>query len=162
MKFLSFLKWLLPLAALVAIGLKLISFSVEAESKQREGYELYTQGVAAIQAGDAQLSYSLFLSSAYHTEDPHLAAIALYEAAAVGWLGELADFRTLVNLYQQALLYEPGFYEAAFDLEYLYWLRANSPGQVPQPDPGEGREPGEEQQPESQPGTGGGVTNGDI
>lgn len=136
MKIASFLKWFLPMVFLVAIGTKLIAVSNEQETKLSHGYETYAAATAALLAGDSQTAYVLFIKSSYELADPAHKAVALYEAANVGWVGEIADYNTLVSLYKQSLRYDPGFYEAAFNLEYLYWLRVNAPEDLPEPEPG--------------------------
>lgn len=136
MKILAFLKWFLPVVILIAIGMKLINYSSEQEANLLRGYETYAAAAEALSTGDAQKAYLLYIQASYELEDPADKAVALYEAANVGWTGRVADYNTLVGLYQQSLRYYPGFYEAAFDLEYLYWLKAKAPNQLPRPEPG--------------------------
>ncbi len=140
-KIVSFLRWFFPIVFLAALGLELITYSTDKERKFLQGYETYAAATAALTAGDPKTAYVLYIQSAYELEDQRLKAVALYEAANTGWTGGIADYNTLVGLYQQSLRYDPGFYEAAFDLEYLYWLKANAPQQLPQPAPGPGPEP---------------------
>lgn len=146
MKLISFLKWFLAVVLLIAAGLWLISHSFDEESRLMQGYDLYAAASLAVEVGDFPTAYTLYLQSAHLLKDPDLKAVAIYEAATVGWAGQIADYQTLVGLYQQSLRFRPGFYEAAFDLEYLYRIRANAPEQLPEPDPGpmpssEGRVP---------------------
>ncbi len=136
-KITSLLKWFLPIVFLTAIGLKLITYSADQERKSLLGFETYQTAAAALEAKDAKTAYLMFLQSAYELADPKLKAVALYEAANTGWTGGIADYDTLVSLYQQSLRYNPGFYEAAFNLEYLYLLKARAPEKLPQPQPGE-------------------------
>lgn len=149
-KTLSHLKWLLPLLLLVGSGLKLITVANREESKLLRGYQTYEAALEALEKGDAETAYIGFIQAADELDDPNLKGLALYQAANVGWLSGLADYTTLVRLYQQSLRYYPGFYEAAFNLEYLYWLKENAPDQIPQPEPG--REPGREEY----------IPNGDV
>ncbi len=161
MKIISLFKWLVPMILLVGIGTKLINYSSDQEASVMRGYELYDAARLALQAGDFKGAYALFLQSAYESHDPQLQGTALYEAANVGWFGEIADYRTLVSLYQQSLRYNPELYEAAFDLEYLYWLKANAPEKLPQPKPGEPQPGQNPSQPGQIPGGQEGP-NGDI
>ncbi len=152
-KIISFLKWLLPIVFLTAIGLKLVTYGTDRERKFLQGYQTYAAATAALKAGNMKTAYLLFLQSAYELEDQKLKAEALYEAANVGWVGGLADYHTLVALYQQSLRYHPGFYEAAFNLEYLYRLKTEHPEKLPQPQlPGAQPEPSREEE----------VPNGDV
>lgn len=146
MRILSLLKWFLLAAVLIVIGAKLIDYGSEQESKFMRGYELYDSAVKALEEGNIETAYTLFIQSSYEFQDPNEKAVALYGAATVGWVGGIADYDTLVGLYQQALRYKPGFDEAAFDLEYLYWLKANAK-ELPAPEPG--TEPSREEEPSS-------------
>lgn len=150
MKFIPFLKWFLPMLLLAAIGTKLIVESEEQEKKHQLGFETYATATQAVKSGDAKTAYVLYLQSIYELEDPADKAVAAYEAANVGWAGGIADYHTLVGLYQQSLRYNPEFYEAAINLEYLYWLKEHSPEELPQPDPG--KDPSREEE----------VPNGDV
>lgn len=150
MKINPFLKWVVGLGLLVLSGLWLINHSVDEEKKLLLGYESYHAAEVAVQNGDYEAAYSLYLQSSNEFRDPQLKGVALYEAATVGWIGQIADYENLVALYQQSLRLYPAFYEASFDLEYLYQIKANSPGQLPQPDPG------------PEPSTEGRSTSGDI
>lgn len=141
----SILKWVLPVIILISLGATLVVYSNREEEKLLRGYETHAAAVAALESSNFKSAYELFLQSSYEFEDERLKAIALYEAANVGWIGQIADYRTLVGLYQQAIRYKPGYYEAAFNLEYLYWLKANAPQALPQPDAGP--EPGGEEMP---------------
>lgn len=138
MKLIPILKWFLPIVFLLAIGTKLITYGNEQEAKHRRGYEIYAAATTALLAGDTQTAYILYIQSSYELADPTHKAVALYEAANVGWVGEIADYNTLVGLYKQSLRYDPGFYEAAFNLEYLYWLKVNAPQDLPELEPGPG------------------------
>ena len=149
-RIISILKWFLPAVFLAAIGGKLVAYSHEQEKQFLQGYQTYEAATAALVVGDSKTAYVLFLQSSYELADPKLKAKALYEAANTGWVGGLADYHTLVALYKQSLRYDPGFYEAAFNLEYLYWLKTNSPEEIPQPEPGP--EPGREEK----------IPNGDV
>lgn len=148
MRIISFLKWFLPVVVLIAAGLKLADYASQEEAKFLRGYELYDSATQALQGGDVKAAYSLHVQSSYELQDPEAKAVALYQAAAVGWIGGIADFNTLTGLYKQSLRYKPGFYEAAFDLEYLYWLKANSL-ELPEP-----QEPGSEPSREGEPSSG--------
>jgi hypothetical protein len=141
------LKWALPVVILIVLGTALIVFSNRQEEKLRSGYQTYAAAMAALESGNFKTAYELFLQSSYEFEDREMKALATYEAANIGWLGQVADYRTLVGLYKQAIRYKPGYHEAAFNLEYLYWLKANTPEQLPQPEVGP--EPGREEVPES-------------
>ncbi len=150
MKYLSFLKWLLLAALLITAGLMLIDYAGKQEDKFKQAYATHAAAAAAHAAGDPKTAYGLYLQSSFEFADPRLKGIALYEAANVGWVWGFADYNTLVGLYKQSLRYYPGFAEAAFDLEYLYWLKANAPEMLPQPQPG------------LQPGREGELLNGDV
>lgn len=139
------LKWVLPVVVLIILGATLIIFSDREEEKLRRGHQTHAAAVAALESGDFKTAYALFLQSAYEFEDPDLKALATFEAANIGWVGQIADYRTLVGLYQQAIRYKPGYYEASFNLEYLYWLKANAPEQLPEPEVGP--QPGGEELP---------------
>lgn len=143
-RIISFLKWFLPVVFLTTIGGKLVAYSTDQERQFLRGFETYEAATTALRAKDAKTAYILFLQSAYELEDPKLKAISIYEAANIGWVGGIADYQTIVGLYKQSLRYDPGFYEAAINLEYLYWLKENSPEEIPQPDPGP--EPGREEE----------------
>lgn len=160
-KLLALLKWFLPIVLLVAIGMKLIAESGYQEATEREGYELYNAATSALSTGDFKAAYVLYLQSAYAIADPQAKANAFYTAANVGWVGQIADYQTLVVLYQQAIRNHPGFYEAAFNLEYLYWLKVNDPEKVPKPKPGAKPDSGDKQK-SGEPGKGTYPPNGDI
>lgn len=136
MKLIPHLKWILPVIFLTAIGAGLIIYSQQEEEKFLSGYQTHAQAIAALEAGDAETAYILYLQSANEFVDPKLKATALYEAANIGLASGIADYGTLAGLYKQSLRYNPGFYKAAFNLEYLYWLKTNAPEELPQPDPG--------------------------
>lgn len=158
----NLVKWLLPMA-LTVIGLRLIEYGSIQEQKIPRDYQLYDSATTALRDGDFATAYSLFLQSASESRDPHLKAIAIYQAANIGWCDKrfdrrcespIANYQEIVELYKQSLRFQPGFYEAGFNLEYLYWLKTNAPEQLPAPpsQPGPaGEEPGE-----------GGRSNGDI
>lgn len=150
MKLTTLLKWFLPMLLLASIGTKLIVYSEEQEKKHQLGFETYAAASEAFKSGDAKTAYELYLQSIHELENPADKAVAAYEAANVGWAGGIADYHTLVGLYQQSLRYNPEFYEAAINLEYLYWLKTHSPEELPQPNPG--KDPSREEE----------VPNGDV
>ena len=149
-KTLSFLKWFLPIVLLAAVGLRLVVYSDDQERMTLRGYETYAAATKALLAGDLESAYVSYIQSAYEFTDPALKAVALYEAANTGWMGGIADYNTLVGLYKQSLRYSPGFYEASYNLEYLYRLKEKAPEMLPQPDPGQ--KPSREEE----------VPNGDV
>src|SRR5688572_24621790 len=110
------------LVAVFVLGLGLVLYGSEQEKKLSRGYDLYAAAEQARVDKDYKKAYDLYLKSSYEFEDPHLKAVALYEAANVGWAYEIdiVDYETAVNLYKQALRLDPNLYEAAFNLEYLY------------------------------------------
>lgn len=132
---------------LILIGVIVILYSHNQEEKARLGHQLYDQATVALESGDYELSYSLYLQSAYETKDKKLAAQAFYMAASVGWAFGIADYNTLVYLYQQSLRSNPDLYASGFNLEYLYWLEAESPNEIPQPGTEPGQLPSEEEEP---------------
>ncbi|SRR5258706_6076370 len=136
MKITTFLKWFLFSALLVAFGVGLVIYSIAKDNELSLAYDHYHAAQSALKMKNFKSAYSLYLQSAEEFDDPHLKATALYEASLVGWAGGLADYNSLVGLYQQALRYDPNLYEASFNLEYLYWLKANLPEMLPQPAPG--------------------------
>ncbi len=135
-KTIAFLKWFLPIVLLTTIGLKLIVYSDDQERMALRGYETYAAATKALMADDPKSAYVLYIQSAYEFTDPALKAVALYEAANTGWIGGIADYNTVVGLYKQSLRYDPGFYEASYNLEYLYRLKEKAPEMLPQPEPG--------------------------
>lgn len=139
----------LPFLVSIGIGLGLIQLAETIETRQQEGslagFPTHAQAVAALNAGDLQSAYNLFALAATEFQDPRMRAIALYEAANVGWLGQIADYQTLVDLYKYALRHDPDLYEAGYNLEYLYWLRSEAPGAVPGERQSDGELPGEEE-----------------
>lgn len=139
------LKWVLPVVVLILLGTALIVLGDREEEKLRRGHQTHAAAVAAFESGDLKSAYELFLLSSYEFEDPRLKAVATYEAANIGWVGGIADYRTLVGLYQQAIRYQPGYFEASFNLEVLYWLKVNAPEELPRPEVGP--EPGREEVP---------------
>ena len=139
------LKWALPVVILIVIGTALVIYANREEEKLLRGYQTHAAAVAALESGNFKSAYELFLQSSYEFEDPQRKAMATYEAANTGWLGQVADYNTLVGLYQQAIRYRRGYFEASFNLEYLYWLKAHAPEQLPQPEVGP--EPGGEELP---------------
>lgn len=141
----SFLKWVVPIIILAILGLYLISRSNQQEKEYLLGYETYNNAIKALGDGNYEEAYTLYIKSATEFTDPKLKAIALYEAATLGFNAQIGDYYSWVDLYQRALKYYPGFDEAAFDLEYLYWLKTNSPEKVPPPQPGP--EPSIEEEP---------------
>lgn len=147
-RIIAFFKWFLPVVILLAVGTRLINYATEQEARFRRGYELYGSAEEALMVGEFELAYSLFVQSSYEFQDRQPKAIALYVAATVGWTGVIADYNTLVELYKQALRYHPGFDEAAFNLEFLYWLKAND-RELPPPPTGPPNKDDE-------------VTNGDV
>lgn len=182
-RIISVLKWVVPIVALIAAGTYLVRYGSDQESKFLKGYRLYDAATSEYDAATAaykdgnlekaaeylQNAYALYIQSAFALENREAKAVAFYEAATVGWATgwamPIADYRTLVGLYQESLRNKPGFYESAFDLELLYWLKAKAPSEVPSPKQQEGQgEPQDEQgpQPGSQQGRGGGPSNGDI
>ena len=132
MRIISFLKWFLSVVILITLGVKLIDHASEEEIKYMRGYELFDSAEKALQDVNIEGAYSLFVQSSYELQDGEAKAIALYWAATIGWAGGLADYNSLVELYKQALRYHPGFDEAAHNLEFLYWLRANKQ-ELPEP-----------------------------
>lgn len=148
------------IGVVLAVGVLLIAVSRDQEQTTMKGSELFDAATTALQAGDVQSAYMLYVQSAYALLDPKAKALAFYDAANVGWMGKLADFETLVELYKQSLRYHPGFYEAGFNLEYLYWLKLKQPGNLPQPKAGESEQ--NQSKPGSKPGQGGGPRSGDI
>jgi len=139
----------LPFLISIGIGLGLIRLADLIEERQRAGtragFETHSQALAALEEGDVETAYGLFAQAASEFQTPRMRAIALYEAANTGWLGQISDYQTLVDLYKYALRYDPDLFEAGFNLEYLYWLKATAPSAVPMPDQEDGRMPGEEQ-----------------
>lgn len=142
-------RWLIP-TVLLLLGVGLVFFSQYSDRKRANAFDLYREAMATLESSNFEGAYTMFLQSSSEFEDPHLKAIAIYEAANIGWAQNLADYKTLVELYKQALRYEPGFREASFNLELLYWLKANKPEELPQPSEA-GEMPAE-----------GGDSNGDI
>lgn len=149
-KILSVFKLLLPIVFLSIAGSGLIYFANKQESKLMLGYDLFQAAQNAAEIGEYQEAYALYLQSSYELDNVKDKSIALYEAASVGWQQGIADYRTLVSLYQQMLRYQPGFYEAGFNLEYLYLLKSFSSDELPGADPG------------SEPSREGTPTRGDI
>lgn len=176
MKTLSILKWVLPVVVLIAAGTYLVRYGSDQEAKFLKGYRLYNAAsaqydaaIAASKDGDLeaaawymQNAYTLYVQSFFALDTPDAKALALYETANTGWEGQIADYRTLVGLYQESLRNKPGFYESAFNLELLYWLKDNESGKLPVPLQQEGPEDQQGPQPGSKPGVGGGPSSGDI
>jgi len=139
----------LPFLISIGIGLGLIRVADFVERRQLAGalagFETHSQALAALEEGDVKTAFELFALAATEFEDPRMRGFAIYEAANTGWFGQIADYQTLVDLYKYALRYDPDLYEAGFNLEYLYWLRFNSPSDIPQPEGDSGKTPGEEQ-----------------
>lgn len=132
-----FLKRVLTLLVFI-VGLSLILYGAKQEKRLNRGYELHAEAEQALRDKDYEKAYDLYLKSSYAFEDPHLKAVALYEAANVGWAFEddIIDYEKAVSLYKQALRYDPNLYEAAFNLEYLYYIKKNFPEELPRPMPG--------------------------
>ncbi len=133
----TLLKKFLPVLLLIIIGSGLIIYSGSQTEKEMSPYLIHQNAEKAMKVGDTNTAYILYVESSLAFQDPRLKAIAICEAAAVGWSGQIADYNTLVNLYSQALRYDPENYEASFNLEYLYYLKENAPGDLPKPPPSE-------------------------
>jgi len=133
------LRFLIP----VLCGLALISVGLHLEKEEEltyaNGFLLHQNAFAALEREDYQEAYELFVQSFFYSSDPELRAYSLYNAANLGWLIRSADYKTLVGFYKESLRNIPGFYEAAFNLEYLYMVKENAPEMVPMP---AGDEPG--------------------
>lgn len=144
-----FRKWVSPVVILI-LGAALVLISLRNEQKHEMAFDLYRAAQGAFEEGNYKGAYSMYMQSSSEFEDPHFKALALYEAATVGWANNLADYKTIVELYKQSLRFEPGFEEASFNLELLYWLKDNKPEELP--DPGKnGDQPADAE-----------VSNGDI
>lgn len=126
------IKKFLPIILLIIVGNGLIVYSAMKIKAETLPYELHQKAEKAWNLGDPSTAYILYVESSIAFSDPHLKAIALCDAATVGWTTRIADFNALVNLYQQALRYDPGNYEASFNLEYLYYMKENPSDSLPE------------------------------
>ncbi len=131
------IKKFLPILLLIIIGNGLIIYSDNQTEKEMSPYSMHEDAEKAIKAGDPNAAYILYVESSIAFQDPHLKSIALCDAATVGWTSQIADYETLVNLYSQALRYDPENYEASFNLEYLYYLKEKDMKGIPEPLPGD-------------------------
>lgn len=145
MKILLFLRRNIRLLVPVFCGVALIVSGMHWEKEEARTYAdgliLHQAAFAAMDAGDYEQAYELFIQSFFYSQDPELRSTSIYNAANLAWVADLADFDTLVASYKESLRNTPGFYEAAFNLEYLYMLKANAPEMMPMP----GELPGEEE-----------------
>lgn len=118
---------LLRLAVPLIFGLVLIwagGFLEENRTKTyADGVVLYNEALAALEEKDLDKAHELFLRVVFYAKDPELRAASLHNAATIGWIGELSDYETLVETYKEALRNKPGFEQASFNLELLYYLR---------------------------------------
>ena len=129
----------------VLCGLALIASGLHLEKEEAQTYAdgllLHQAAFAALERENHQAAYELFVQSFFYSQDPEIRAYSLYNAANLAWEEELSDYNTLVALYKESLRNAPGFYEAGFNLEYLYMLKENAPEMIPIP----GGESGEEE-----------------
>lgn len=143
----------------VISGASLVTYSNNRQSKTLKGFETYARAMHELEAGNQELeagnieaaqahyeaSYKHYLQSALEFEDPQNQAAAYYAAANLGWASNLADFNALVELYKRSLSLKPGFEEASYNLELLYWLSQNQSENLPIPQsglgPSEGKAP---------------------
>lgn len=144
MKILLLLRRNIRLLIPVLFGLALIAAGLHLEKKEMRTYAdgllLHQAAFAALERENYQGAYELFVQSFFYSQDPEIRAYSLYNAANLAWVAELSDYDTLVTLYKESLRNAPGFYEAAFNLEYLYMLKENASEKMPVPgdEPGEG------------------------
>ncbi|OGC38612.1 hypothetical protein A2V54_01960 [candidate division WWE3 bacterium RBG_19FT_COMBO_53_11] len=143
------IKWLwkprfwLPLLLTIALVGAANHLEARAARNYSNGLDLQYAAFAMLNQGDPAAAYALFIESSVYSTDPEIRAISLYNAANVAWGAELADYETLVELYKESLRNLPGFYNASWNLEMLYFLKSQAPDMLP--DPGNGPGPGEEQ-----------------
>lgn len=143
MKTLKKFRWVVPVLILICLGYYLADYSQEKVGEDSYAYELHSAAETALKNEEYEKAYELYLYSSFEFSDPHLRGKATTEAANLGWAAGIADYETLVSLYKEALRYDPGQEEASFNLELLYWLKDNAPGNLPEPE-APGTEPGEE------------------
>lgn len=132
-----------PLLLAIALGGTANLLEARATRNYSNGLDLQSAGFGMLQQGNPAAAYVLFVQSAVYSTDPAIRAVSLYNAANVAWGAGLADYETLVALYQESLRDFPGFYNASWNLEMLYFLKSQAPEMLP--DPGDGLSPGEEE-----------------
>lgn len=118
-------KWA-PFLVPILIGSLLIFLGSSLEKKEAQTYshglDLHNTAFAALEEKDYESAYELFIESSFYSIDPSMKAIAFYNAATIAWPMGIADYGMLVELYKESLRNAPDFYEASFNLEYLYML----------------------------------------
>lgn len=133
--------WVPLFLALVLFGAANF-LEARASRNYSNGLDLQDAAFGMLQRGNPSAAYALFVESAVYSTDSTIRAVSLYNAANVAWGAELANYETLVALYKESLRNSPGFYAASWNLEYLYFLKAQAPEMLP--NPGDGLAPGEE------------------
>jgi tetratricopeptide (TPR) repeat protein len=123
----------------LAVGVLLLSngfLLAKEESAVRHEYDRYNEACQLVEQGNLE-AVAVFFEVAIQTEDPFLRSRAFYNLANIGW-AQASSADSIIEFYQNALRAQPGYREAAFNLELLYDLLQQAKQQEQVPGEGEG------------------------